>query len=104
MPVSDVLQNFRKSGYASEPDSADSSEEKGATGPRSLALTDEEVKSLAPYQANPGEEIVLEVTGRLEGNHFRVMSAKYAQGPGSEDEDAQKVAQGMGVSMRDQLP
>lgn len=80
MPISDMLDKFRKSGYSSPKKSEDH-----ASTPRTIQLSDDEMKSLQPYNVSPGEEIVLEVTGKVEEDgHFHVMSAKYATGPGDD--------------------
>src|SRR5258706_13462910 len=48
---------------------------------RMVKLTESETKSLEPYQAKPGEEIVLEMSGTLEQDgHFHVMSVSYSEG------------------------
>lgn len=95
MAVSDVLKNYRSSGYSSG--KANSGEKQESPGPRVIKLSEEEVKGLEPYQVKPGEEIILEVTGRLQGNDFTVLSAKYATGgqEPSEDEDSKAVAEGL---------
>lgn len=89
MPFGDALENMRKTDYGAPP----KKEESKGESSRMLHLTEEETKSLAPYQEG-GEEIVLEVTGKLEGDHFHVMSAKYAPKKEGEEEpnDAAQVA------------
>jgi hypothetical protein len=89
MAVSDALKSFRKGDYGDDK----GKEEKPSS--RVINLTDDEAKELMPYQEKfgPGEEMVIEATGKLEDGHFHVMSVKYAQGGGPEsDEDMKKVA------------
>jgi hypothetical protein len=98
MPISETLKKFRGNEYANGDDKSKGESEE-SQGVRSFKLSDEESKSLEPYtqRYGPGEEIVLEVTGRKEGDHFHISSVKYASGAsgGMEppaDEDARKVA------------
>lgn len=67
MAYADALKKVRQGGYGDDP---------GGGSPRSFPLTPEEAESLKQYQG----EIVLEVTGQLEGTTFHVSSAKYANG------------------------
>lgn len=80
---SEALKKFRESGYPK--DKGDGGEE-SSSGVRTIKLTDDEKKSLEPYQQKfgLGEEMVLEVTGRLEDHGFRISSVKYAEGGESE--------------------
>ncbi len=86
---SGALKKFRESGYP-EDDSEDD-EKSESSGVRTFKLTEEEAKELQPYQEKfgPGEEMVVEATGKLEGTTFRISSVKYAQG--EEKEDASQV-------------
>lgn len=79
---SGALKKFRDSGYPKEPDKPE--EDEKSSGVRTIKLSDEEAKELTPYQEKfgPGEEMVIEATGKLEGDVFRVMSVKYAEGKG----------------------
>lgn len=79
---SGALKKFREDGYPK--DKGDEKPE--SSGVRTLKLTDEEAKSLEPYQEKfgPGQEMVIEATGKLEGTTFRVMSIQYAEGKGGE--------------------
>lgn len=93
MPVSDALKQYRDSGYGGKKeDSGEGQKEKTS---RVINLTDDEVKSLQPYAEKfQGDDIVAEVTGRLEGSHFHVMSVKYAEGGSGEPDvnaDAEQV-------------
>lgn len=85
---SGALKKFREDGYPK--DKGEGAPE--SSGVRTLKLTDDESKELAPYQEKfgPGEEMVIEATGKLEGNTFRVVSVRYAQGgeDGSMDANA----------------
>lgn len=92
MPVSDVLKSFRKGGYSPEKPTSEPAEATG--GPRIITLTDEEAKTLG--QGQPGGDVSLEVSGRLEGTSFTVMSVKPAGG-GMPDEGAM-AAEVMGKS------
>jgi hypothetical protein len=89
MDLSGPLKNLRKDGYKQGAPQQEDSGKK--TMSRIVKLSDDEMKSLEPYQVNPGEEIVLEMTGRLEDSgHFTVMGVKYASG--GMDQGAEKVA------------
>lgn len=85
MPVSDVLKNFRGSGYSQEPEG----KEKGGDGPRVIRLTDDEMKEVSQYaNAKPGEEVTCEISGRLEKDgHFHVMSVRPTGGGMNEEKD-----------------
>lgn len=72
MPVSDVLQGFRKGGYGEKPSFPEKGEDGG--GPRLIKLTDDEAKSLS--QGQPGGDVTVQVTGRLEGSSLTVMSVQ----------------------------
>jgi len=74
MAISDVLKGMREGVQKQEPPQ----EEQGG---RSFSLTEEEAKSLLPYQEEYQDEIVVEVTGKVEGNKFQVSSVKYAEKP-----------------------
>ncbi len=85
---SEALQKFRSGGYPESNEDKDN-ESEGPGGVRVIKLSEEEAKELQPYQEKfgPGEEMVIEATGKLEGTSFRVMSVKYAQGGGAPDEN-----------------
>lgn len=77
MAVSDVLKNLRQSDYAGK----GAQPKEASPSPRTIKLSGDEMQALQPYQPKPGEEIVLEVTGRLENDgDFHVLSVKYAGG------------------------
>ena len=93
MAVADTLKKFRSQDYGPKGDAPEEGSEDAPETPRTIRLTDDEAKSLQPFQVHPGEEIVLEVSGKLEDDgHFHVMSVKYANPSGMGDEDAAKVA------------
>ena len=81
MPVSDVLKNFRQSGYSKEKESDEHA------SPRVIKLTDDEIKEVSQYSGGePGGEVKCEVSGRLEKDgHFHVMSV-HTSGGGMDDE------------------
>lgn len=102
MAVSDVLKNFRNSSYgagdkgnpeAPAPDDGGEAPNPDAS-PRTIMLTAQEQKSIEPYQVNPGDEITLEVSGRLEDDHFHVLSVNYSGG-GEIDDGSKAVAEGL---------
>lgn len=104
MDISGALQSFRQKGYAEKkggPESGGSGEPESKTS-RVIHLSEEESKEIAPYQEQngPGSEIVLEVTGKLEGSHFRVMSVKYAPPQGDPSESAQVMQSPGSVPMQ----
>ena len=71
MAMSDVLKKFRDM-PKQEDDSID--EDVDTSTPRTILLSDEEVKALG-QSTKPGEEVELSVKGRLEQDgHFHVMS------------------------------
>src|ERR1700751_5083053 len=90
MSISEALDHLRTSDYGG--DSKDKPSEK--EGVRVLKLSEPEAKELAGYQEKmgPGSEMVIEDTGKLEGDHFHVMSVKYAQGGGGQDTNADAEA------------
>lgn len=95
MDVSNVLKGMRQGGYGSGPGKKDDAkkDENHSENTRMVKLSDDEVKGLEPYQVSPGEEIVLEMTGKLEEDgHFHIMSVKYADG---ESEMSDQVAKGL---------
>lgn len=94
MAVSDVLQKMRGSDYGS--DKEDDESESPSPARRVLKLSDDEVKSLG--ESKPGEQVTLQVTGKLEGDHFHVMSVEGAGG-GMGMEEAAQVA-GIPPTMR----
>jgi hypothetical protein len=100
---SGALKKFRDSGYSKTgPEEPEEGKEE-SSGVRTLKLTDEESKELTPYQEKfgPGQEIVIEATGKLEGNVFRVMSVKYAEGGAPEgNADAEELMS----KYRDEVP
>lgn len=77
---SGALKKFRDGGYPKDkgtgPDLTGDNAAAGAApeSVRTLKLTDDEAKELQSYQAAPGEEQTCQITGKLEGNTFRVMS------------------------------
>lgn len=91
MAVADELRKVRENGYkpgafeASTGENGNDPDEANQTS-RIIKLSDEEVKGLEPYQVKPGEEVILEVSGNLEGDHFHVMTVKYANGKEGDDE------------------
>lgn len=97
MPLGSVLKSFRDRGYGSGENSGEPEDSKG---PRLITLTDDEAKGLAEYKKEGGDEIVCQVTGRLDGNEFSVISVTAPGGeekmPGNEDEMAAKVMGMMG--------
>lgn len=101
MPISNVLKNFRDGGYGKN---SSESEDKESSSSRMLQLSEEEVKSLEPYQVKPGEEIILEVSGKLEDDHFHVMNVKYADGGGMDDMAAKVAGQEPPMMMNRVLP
>lgn len=104
MPVSEVLKNFRGASYGAPKDSeGDDGEENSAS--RILKLSDDEIKSVAG--AGPGQEVTMTVTGKLEGDHFHVMSIQAQGGPmGAPDQnaDAQAVMAKMRGPMAQGMP
>lgn len=95
MAISDVLENFRKEGYAGKKGKP----EESSSGPRSFKLTDEEVKELQGYAGGPGEEQQCLVTGRMgENGEFSVISVHSPNGeaPGNEDDMAREMMEKMG--------
>jgi hypothetical protein len=73
---SGTLKKFRDSGYPK--DKSDSDKE---TSVRVIKLTDDEAKELESYSQGAGSEQVCEVSGKLEGNTFRVMSVSGSGDP-----------------------
>lgn len=97
MPISDVLKNLRSSGYTKTQD--DKTSKDVPESPRIIRLMDDEVKALEPTQKGPGEEIVCEVSGKLEKDgHFHVMSVRAPGGGGMDDE------KGMAAEVAGQAP
>lgn len=95
MDVSNVLKGIRQEGYGQRQDKKDDSkkDDNHSENTRMIKLSDDEVKGLEPYQIAPGEECILEVTGKLEEDgHFHVMSVQYAD---DEPEMAGQVAKGL---------
>lgn len=90
---SGALKKFRENGYSKDesPKEDDAKESSG----RTIKLTDDERQELSPYAEKfGGDEIVIEVTGRLEDHGFRISSLKYAQGgkeEGPSDADAAEL-------------
>ena len=75
MAIQDVLKGMRSSGYPP----ADEKEEEGSdnSSPRTIMLSDDEVKAVGAAQ--PGKEMKIQVSGRLEEDgHFHVMSVERA--------------------------
>jgi hypothetical protein len=85
MPVSEVLNKFRKGDYGD-----DQKKEESSSASRVINLTEEEQKFLGE---NPeaGQEVSCVVTGKLEDGHFHVMSIR-PQGGEITEEDTAKVA------------
>lgn len=95
MPASDVLKTLRGNGYGKtsdpKPDDGMDSGEENET-PRLIKFTDDEQKAFA--QAKPGEDLVCEVHGSLDGEGmFRVMSIGPMNGGNDEMAMAGQVAQ-----------
>lgn len=95
MEYGDALKNLRKGDYGED------EKEEGTSSHRMISLTDEEAKELTPYQEKfgSGQEMVIEATGKLEGDHFHIMSVKYAEGKG-EGMDANADAEEVMAKMR----
>ncbi len=96
MPITEVLKKFRGSDYGANKEALDKPEEETDDAPetvRTIKLTDEEAKALQPSGVHPGEEITLEISGKLEEDgRFQVMSVQAAAPDGMEEEDVAKVA------------
>lgn len=91
MAFGETLKSFRKGDYGEKDDGND---EEGSSSHRMITLTGEEAKELEPYQEKfgPGQEMVIEATGKLEGDHFHIMSVKYAKDSGMDvNADAEAV-------------
>lgn len=89
MPVSDVLKNFRGSDYGAGEKGDKPSEKSEGTSSRTIELSPEEAKSLGG--AEPGAEVTLQVTGRLEDTHFHIMSVQGQGGESDTNADAEAV-------------
>jgi len=81
--VSGVLKGFRQSSEYLKP--KEKEDEKPEGGVRTFKLTDDEMKSL---QSNPGEEVTLQVSGKVEDDgHFHVMSVTSSDGQNSDEKE-----------------
>jgi hypothetical protein len=98
MPISGVLQGFRKGGYGEKPSSPEK-EKDGGGGPRLIKLTDDEAKSIG--QGQPGGEVTVQVSGRLEGSSLTVMSVQGSSTMPDQEGMAAQVA-GQAPVMRNQ--
>lgn len=97
MSVSNALNRMRESAYGSKPDMT--SPEKGSeSGVRMFKLSDEEMGSMGK-DMKPGQEITLQVSGRLEEDgHFHVMSVSGPSGsPEGMDGMKEEMASRMGM-------
>jgi hypothetical protein len=100
---SGALKKFRDSGYpkpkaGDEGDQGDapSADATAAPSVRVIKLTDDEAKELQSYQDSPGAEQVCQVTGKLDGTTFRVMSVSALDAEMEPDMDVSPDEAGLG--------
>lgn len=91
MAVSDVLRNLRNA-----PSSVATKNDSGVS--RTIQLTEEELKSIPPPE--PGAEVTLEMTGKLEDGQFRVMTVSGQGGIEGEGPDVNADAESVMTRMR----
>lgn len=89
---SGALKKFRDEGYPK----VKGDEPPQTAGPepvRTIKLTDDEVKALAGDGLEPGAELTCQITGKLEGSTFRVMSVESTgiEGPNMDADAAEAM-------------
>lgn len=89
MPISDALKSFRKGEYGDKEQPESGGDE--PSSPRVIHLTDDEKKAFEGSSVSPGQEVVCEVSGKLEGDHLHVMSVRASGGGQDVNADAEAV-------------